>query len=126
MRLRGACKSAAHFAWSLELQPVSRTFENHQLVGTLDARGRGLDGTAAGGGVLVAPQQGGGRGDLQLPRERGPRAAAGAEVGAVVVERRSQAPGSAEGSGEVLDHGSPRRGGGGGGAGTPREGGRER
>jgi len=85
MRLSGACERAAHLVGSFELQPVAGALENLQLVRTGDETGCGLDGPPPKRGILVAPEQDRGCGDIQLARKGRPRPTAGAGMAALAV-----------------------------------------
>src|SRR6266478_9498768 len=98
----GLGQGAADLGRSLELQPVPGALQDNEPVVRFDVCGRGLGTAPAEGGILVAPQQRSGHVDGTYVREPLPSPAAGAEVGAVIVEGSGQTARPGQRPGEVI------------------------
>src|SRR5437870_7170773 len=76
---------AAHFVRPLELKPVSCAFQDLESIVPNHLSRGALSLQTTEGGILVAPQEHGGRSDLHVARQRRPPGS-GHQVGAVIVE----------------------------------------
>src|SRR5438445_12231083 len=93
---------AAHFVRPLELKPVSCAFQDLESIVPNHLSRGALSLQTTEGGILVAPQEHGGRSDLHVARQRRPPGS-GHQVGAVIVGRGGELSGDRDRWGEVLD-----------------------
>ncbi len=66
----GLRERTGYLRGALELKPVTCALEDLEPVLARHVRRRRLDSTPSERGILIAPQEKGGRGDAQLLRER--------------------------------------------------------
>src|SRR6202158_527820 len=100
----GGREGAAHLVRPIEVEPVARALQDLQLVLTFNVSAGVLGAAPAERGILIAPQQDGGRRNRADVRESLPRRPDGGEGGAVISGGRRQASGASERSCEMLDH----------------------